>query len=384
MCFCDKIPSIDNRTDVIILQHVRERFHAFNTARIVHKALNNATLLVDQNRALANRLGEYPLKSKVGVLYPGPDGRLLTEVPPEERPEQLIVIDGTWHHAKTMLRDIPQLNELPRYRIQPTEPGRYRIRREPNDTALSTLEATVAALRALEPETAGWDELISAFDTMVQSQLNHPTARIKWRKNQKRQNNSMGIPRAIIGCGDDDKRPALENIVVAYGESEPGRIGCKRAPRGKDNRQPIYWVAKRLSTGESFRAAIAPTAELSDDFLDHIKLTREPWRAAQSLDEFVDDWNQFIRPSDTLIMYHAGTRRLLRNVGAAMPNSVILKSIKFDPTNQHTTLESFLRSKGVQINAGQHAGCLQQPSRADQRLANAIALTRYLHQLGCS
>ena len=52
-CFCDKIPVIDNRTDVLILQHTRERFHAFNTARIVRKALTNSRLLVGHAKELA-------------------------------------------------------------------------------------------------------------------------------------------------------------------------------------------------------------------------------------------------------------------------------------------------------------------------------------------
>ena len=51
-CFCDTIPLIDNQMDVLILQHTRERFHAFNTARIVHKALRNSRLLVGHTRNL--------------------------------------------------------------------------------------------------------------------------------------------------------------------------------------------------------------------------------------------------------------------------------------------------------------------------------------------
>src|SRR5262249_38636030 len=30
-CFCAEIPTIDNKTHVLILQHMRERFHPFNT-----------------------------------------------------------------------------------------------------------------------------------------------------------------------------------------------------------------------------------------------------------------------------------------------------------------------------------------------------------------
>ncbi len=52
LCFCDAIPRIENRTDVLILQHVGERFHPFNTARIVQKALRHCRLIADHNQRL--------------------------------------------------------------------------------------------------------------------------------------------------------------------------------------------------------------------------------------------------------------------------------------------------------------------------------------------
>ncbi|TWT54913.1 DTW domain protein [Rubripirellula amarantea] len=375
MCFCDRIPTIDNRTGIIILQHMRERFHAFNTARIVRKALTNSTLLVDHNLPLADRLAKLSLADDVGVLYPGPEGRLLTDLPRAEHPKQLVVIDGTWHHAKTLLRDIPQLNELPRFRIEPTEPGNYRIRREPNDTALSTLEATVAALRSLEPDTEGLDELVAAFDAMVQAQLDHPKARDGWRENKRRSHNTMGIPRAILAD--------LSNIVVAYGESEPGitkegKVGCKRSPRGRDRRHPVVWLAERLNTGERFQAVIKPRMELPSDFLDHVELPLSTWNGSMSTSQFVESWSAFLRPQDTLVTFHASTRRLLRNAGALVPESVILKSVKYDPTHQHATLESFLQSQQVSVEPPSH------PGRPGRRLSSAIALTRFLNQRGSS
>ena len=367
MCFCDAIPAVNNRTGVIILQHMRERFHPFNTARILRKSLTNATLLVDHNLPLAARIDALSLLRSVGILYPLPGGRLLTELPRAEHPQQLIVIDGTWHHAKTLIRDIPRLSGLPRYRIQPAQPGRYRIRREPNATALSTLEATVAALRVLEPETDGLNELISAFDSMVQTQLDHPKASYGWRANRRRGNNAMGIPRAARGD--------LRNVVVAYGESEPGKLGCKRSPRGQDKRQSVYWVAERIGTGESFRAMIQPRVDLHIEFLQHVGLPLDAWRDALTTDQFVDAWNRFLRPTDTLMTYHSSTSKLLGNVGGLPPNNVILKSVKYDPSGKHATLDSFLRSNQIDTAPAKH------PGRAGQRLSNAVALVQYLHRI---
>ena len=127
-CFCASIPRIDNQTEVLILQHRRERFHPFNTARIVQKALRNSQLLADHTSNLAMRLR---LKPRAGLLYPGPTALLISDLASEQRPEQLVVLDGTWHHAKTLVREIPALQSLPRYRLAPTAPSRYRIRREP-------------------------------------------------------------------------------------------------------------------------------------------------------------------------------------------------------------------------------------------------------------
>lgn len=170
-CFCGSIPRVENRTAVLILQHRREHFHRFNTARIVHRALCNSQLLCDRTARLAERLQFNP---RAGLLYPGPTAKLISELSPEERPEQLVIVDGTWHQAKTLVRDIPALQSLPQYRLAPSAPSRFRIRLEPNDSALSTVEATVAALGALEPETTGLEGLLAAFDTMVEAQLAHP------------------------------------------------------------------------------------------------------------------------------------------------------------------------------------------------------------------
>jgi len=42
------------------------------------------------------------------------------------------------------------VTQLSHYRLAPAQPGRYRIRREPQLDYLSTIEAIVAALRILD------------------------------------------------------------------------------------------------------------------------------------------------------------------------------------------------------------------------------------------
>jgi DTW domain-containing protein YfiP len=344
----------------LIVQHVRERFHPFNTARIVRRALQNSSLLVDQTKNLAGRLR---LKPRAGLLYPGTSATLISDVPADQRPEQLVIIDGTWHHAKTLVRDIPALAALPRYRLAPAEESRYRIRREPNAMALSTIEATVAALGMLEPETVGLEQLLAAFESMVERQLAHPKS-VYGRRIKQRASRTVGnIPRVVL----DD----LTNIVVAYGESAAGLSGSDRAQQS-----PVYWVAQRLGTSERFSCLIQSDRPMSETFLGHLELTHSHFAAAVSLDEARANWDNFVRPSDTIAVYNQGTARLLSYLSGGAVAPLLLKAVDFNPERRYSTLDELLAGEGLVPAAAQFAG------RAGKRLANAVALVRHLAALG--
>ena len=360
LCFCEAIPQIDNRTDVLILQHVGERFHPFNTARIVRQALGHCFLITDHNQ----RLGAHhlPIQANACLLYPRANAPLLSELSAAERPGQLVIIDGTWHQAKTIVRDVPQLRDLPSYRLAPSSPGQYRIRREPDAESLSTLEATVAALQVLEPDTAGLNQLLSAFHKMVESQLGylarHAVSRQK-KPRQPRQPRPRHIPHALLQ--DPDR------LVVAYGEATPGRRGQRPA-----RRLPVNWVARRLGTAEFFSCFLRPQQPLSDATLEHMRLSAADFNPAVSSDEFRRRWNQFIRPNDILIVYHPRTYQLLRQLDVSPPCCLALKSIFGKRPSGVRSLEEILVVEGVMVPISKDT------SRASQRLAMALALVAHL------
>jgi len=359
-CFCAAIPSIDNQTEVLILQHMRERFHPFNTARIVRKALRNSRLLADHTRPLADALA---LKPRAGLLYPGPGAMLLEDLPANERPEQLVILDGTWHHAKTFMRDIPALHPLPRYRLAPSSPSLYRIRREPTALSLSTVEATVAALRVLEPDLRGLDQLMDAFLTMVDRQVAHPKSQHGWRHKEKRVREFKNIPVALRGD--------LNHVVVAYGES------ASREPGDDDVlRRPIYWVAERVGTGERFRCAIRPQSPLQDSFLGHLELTPADFDHASSLEQAREAWSAFLRPDDILAVYNQGVIRLHQQISTRSIPALVLKSVDFNPRRRYGTLDELL------LGEGKTAPPPQLPGRAGKRLSNVLALVLHLNALG--
>ncbi|MGI8979512.1 MAG: tRNA-uridine aminocarboxypropyltransferase [Pirellulaceae bacterium] len=359
-CFCAVIPTIENKTEVLILQHMRERFHPFNTARIVHRALQNSSLLVDHTQHLATRISLLP---GAGLLYPGPGAALLEDLSPEQQPKQLVVLDGTWHHTKTLVRDIAALHSLPRYQLAPASPSRYRIRREPSASFLSTVEATVAALQVLEPGTSGLDQLLQAFDHMVERQLAHPKSEHSRHRLGRRSHTFKNIPLAILGD--------LESVVVAYGESAAGKLGCLGDPH-----VPVYWVAQRLGTGERFACTIRSESRMPDYLLAHFELTSAHFSTALSLGEARSAWAAFQRPRDTVAVFNQGSARLLRQISPDSPKCLLLKSVDFHPGRRYGTLDELVTAEGLVVAPAQH------PGRAGKRLAQITAFVRHLNALG--
>lgn len=362
-CFCNQIPTIHNRTNVLIFQHMRERFHPFNTARILRRSLLNSRLFVDHLDGLRTALSLLTLSDAVGLLYPGNGSQLLENLSGDERPEQLVILDGTWHHTKTLFREIPQLQSLPKYRLAPTQPSRYGLRREPHVSYLSTLEATVAALRFLEPETLGFEQLVAAFDYMVANQLSHPRSEDSCRR-KIRPRATLNIPKVL--------RNSLDHIVVVYGEMTPG-VHIIASAKGKSCRAPVVWVAERLGTGERFERAIMTTDALPEAFCKHLELSHNAFDEAVSIDDFRREWETFLRQTDTLAYYYPNTPRLLNYIGGTPRPRIYLKSIHLHRDQKIGTLEELLTALNVAPSSVLCKG------RAGRRLSNTIALVRYLH-----
>ena len=354
-CFCDRIPSISNRTDLLILQHARERRHAFNTARIVEQALDRCQLIHAFPRQFSAR--SLPIRDDAVLLYPSPGAANLEDFTAFDRPSQLVVIDGTWHHAKTMLRDVPALRKLPRVTFPAMSPSRFRIRREPTSVSLSTVEAVARALSILEPTTEGTSDLLAAFDAMVERQLGHPRMVTHWRKNARRRGDGLNLPKVL--------RTSCPNLVVAYGESfREQRSGVSTL---------FYWVAERIDTGETFECKITASTPPSEKVLTHAKLSKVDFAGAVSPPTFRDRWMNFLRPADTVATYHQSPLRQLVALGVRCDKQVVLKSIRTGGVADHAIgLDERLVALGVAVDKSRFA------NRAGCRLANAVAFVNYL------
>ncbi|AGZ36343.1 DTW domain-containing protein [Pseudomonas sp. SWI6] len=169
-CLCSLIPHLDSRTRVLVLQHASETTHALNTARFVALGLANAQLRVGEVfEDLADLLatpGYRPV-----ILFPGDGAEALSAYgDAQDTPLLLIVPDGTWRKARKLLYLNPLLQALPRVTLGQVTPSRYRLRKAPEPGALSTIEAVVQALNALEaPEC--FDPLLQPFEALIEGQI---------------------------------------------------------------------------------------------------------------------------------------------------------------------------------------------------------------------
>ena len=170
LCICDRVTRVENRTRILIIQHPDERNHPIGTARIAALALANSELRIAYPDSEGTLTAGRNNLVNAGILYPAPFARNLSELEPAERPDSLIVLDGTWKQAYKLRKEIHWLAGLPHFMLRPPAPSNYRIRKEPRDDFISTIEAIAQALFVLEPQTPHIQGLLDTFDAMIDDQ----------------------------------------------------------------------------------------------------------------------------------------------------------------------------------------------------------------------
>lgn len=297
VCCCAHIETLDTRTKVLILQHPRERKVGVNTARMAHQCLPNSVLRVgvdfgpDQVVRAMLRDPERP----AAVLFPGENAVDVVANPPQ-RPVTLVVLDGTWWQAAKLLRANPEIAALPRWGLTLTETSRYRIRRQPAEHCVSTVEALAAVLGVLEQDPARMQRLLVPFERMVQAQLDYAKQ-------------SGGASRHARPGPQGELRPwqvllrRPERVILAAGETNEW-------PRHAREGLPeiVHWVAVRPASGARFEAVVRPAQRLAPSCPVQVGLPADCIVAGETFDQFQRRWAAFAGQGDTVCTWgrHAG------------------------------------------------------------------------------
>ena len=120
------------------------------TGHFTHLSLENSELYVGVSFAehkAVNALLEDE-ENNCYVLYPGDESAVLNDnpLPVDKKQNVIFLIDSTWHNAKKLLRDRPNIQALPKVSFTHTKNSEFKIKEQPMELCLSTMESTLCVL----------------------------------------------------------------------------------------------------------------------------------------------------------------------------------------------------------------------------------------------
>jgi len=311
VCYCAQLPQLPTRTRVVVLQHPRERRVGIGTARMAQLALPNSFLHVGIN--FADDPVVHALLSGTApsyLLFPGPDARDVRELALEQ-PITLVVVDGTWSQARTLVRLNPALAALPRIAFTPRRRSAYdRIRREPADFCVSTIEALAEVLNVLEPDGQPFDPLLVPFHAMVERQERFASEVAASRHQRRQRKPRPRGPTLAMRLAADWPR-----LVCIQGEAN----GWPARDPGRHEPEIVHFVACRPATGELYEAVVAPRHPLAPLTPEHIELSAARLAAGGSVESWQRSWQAFCPPDSVVVQWGAFYASLAAAEGLALP-----------------------------------------------------------------
>ena len=300
VCVCASLPSlVTQNTHVLLLQHPRESRTGIGTARLAHLSLPGSLLKAGLDFSQDAIVQAAVRRAPAYVLFPGPQAIALDQLP-TDRPITLVVVDGTWWQAKKLITLNPWLQALPRVSFLPSAPSDYRIRRQPAEHCVSTIEALAEVLSLREPAGQAFQHLRDPFRAMVDHQV-----RFKEEVFSSRHRRRV-VPR-------DKRRPTLPerlqalwpNLVFVQGEANAWPA------RQKDRPTPelVHLTAVRASNGDSFESVVAPRKPLAQSTCRYVEISAAALLNGEVLQRAQARWHDFLRPDDVLCVwgpYHLG------------------------------------------------------------------------------
>ena len=166
LCICALIPRLLTRTRLVLVIHRNEDRKTTNTGRLATECLAESEVLVRGNELTPFDTLSFPHGTVPLLLFPHEGARDLREYRSTPDPVTLVVPDGTWRQASKVRQRVRGLEGVPCVVLPPGIPSRYRLRSEPHQDGMATMEAIARAFGILE-SPALEEALLSVFDAMV-------------------------------------------------------------------------------------------------------------------------------------------------------------------------------------------------------------------------
>lgn len=366
VCFCDRVVELETKTRVIVLQHPRERDVPVNTARLAALSLPAAELHVglDVTKMPSVLAALHDPTRPAALLYPG-EGAVDVEAHPPEGPITLVVVDGTWFQTRKLVRESPELSRLPRYAFRPAAPSNYRIRAEPHEDCMSTIEAMAHVLGILEGDPERFRAMLAPFSAMVERQLAY-AATGGGRKRVRK-------PRALTSRSPTLLEERPNDLVCVHAEVNAWPFGTKEREAHGD--ELVQWIAVRLSTGEVLERFVQPRGPIAPNAFRYLSLDPSVLDRATSREALFAEWAAFSRPSDVVCSWGTYATRIFEREGGAFTAGRVdvREAARRTARGRVGAIEDYLGRIGRAITP--HAGIA---GRAAVRVGALVALTESL------
>jgi len=197
-CLCGAVAPFATKMRFVILMHDDEaKKQRTGTGRLAKLCLTNSELLVGTDftaDARVNALIKDPSYLPF-VLYPGPAATNLAALGasalPAGKTPLIFVIDGTWRSSRSILFKSPNVRALPRLSFSRNYLSQFRIKKQPKEHCVSTIEAIYYLCK--EAEEAGLEKpdprrevLMTVFKKMVDTQLGYAVGHHRRREENRK------------------------------------------------------------------------------------------------------------------------------------------------------------------------------------------------------
>ena len=178
-CMCPYIESFSTNTQFIILMHPKEfKKTKNNTGRFTHLALKNSKLFIGDDFTNHKEINNIIATTNSFVLYPSKNAiNLSTDSLSVQDNISIFLIDSTWSCSVSLLKKSPNISSLPHVSFASTKLSEYKIKEQPKEYCLSTIESTLCVLELLNEHNVenikqnSLDNFLNPFHEMVNYQL---------------------------------------------------------------------------------------------------------------------------------------------------------------------------------------------------------------------
>ncbi|WP_294963877.1 tRNA-uridine aminocarboxypropyltransferase [Sulfurimonas sp.] len=179
-CMCKHVHNVKTKTKFVILMHPKEFKKVKNgTGHLTHLALQNSELFVGVDFSNHQKINEIIASHDSYVLYPSKEALNISHNNPyTKRDMAIFIIDSTWSCSLKMLRESKNLQALRHISFDSTKLSQFKIKQQPSEFCLSTIESTLSVLELLNKHEIekilenDLEKFLNPFEKMIEYQQN--------------------------------------------------------------------------------------------------------------------------------------------------------------------------------------------------------------------